>query len=87
MRIFIQYRILIKSYSSQISVVLPFKQFYLFNLRIITLQYVFCFAKNQRELAMGVHMSSHPEPPSQLLPQPILLGCPRAPALSALLHH
>ena len=28
----------------------------------------------------------HPEPPSHLPPQPVPLGCPRAPALSDLLH-
>ena len=33
-----------------------------------------------------VHMCPHPEPPSLLPPHPIPLGCPRAPALSALLH-
>ena len=31
---------------------------------------------------MDVHVSHHPEPPSH----PIPLGCPRAPALGALLH-
>ena len=35
---------------------------------------------------MGVHVFLHPEPPSYLLPHPIPLGCPRASALSALLH-
>ena len=35
---------------------------------------------------MGAHVSSHPEPPSHLPYHPITLGCPRAPALSALLH-
>ena len=33
-----------------------------------------------------VYMSLHPKTPSHLLPYPIPLGCPRAPALSALLH-
>ena len=33
-----------------------------------------------------VHMSPHPEPPTHIPPHPIPLGCPRAPALSALLH-
>ena len=32
------------------------------------------------------HVSPHPEPPSPLPPHPILVGCPGAPALSALLH-
>ena len=35
---------------------------------------------------MGVQVSPHPEPPSYLLPHPIPLGCPRVPALEALLH-
>ena len=35
---------------------------------------------------MGAHVSPHPEPVSHLPPGPIPLGCPRAPALSALLH-
>ena len=35
---------------------------------------------------MGAHVSPDPEPPSHLPPHPIPLGCPRAPALSALLH-
>ena len=33
-----------------------------------------------------VHVSPCPEPPSNLPPHPVPLGCPRAPALSALLH-
>ena len=43
------------------------------------------FATHRHESAMGAHVSPHPEPPS-LLPQPIPQACPRAPALSALLH-
>ena len=35
---------------------------------------------------MGVHVPHYPEPPSYLPPHPIPLGCPRAPALSSLLH-
>ena len=42
--------------------------------------------EHQRESATGAHESSHPEPPSHLPPHPIPLGCPSAPALSALLH-
>ena len=38
------------------------------------------------ESATGAHVSSHLEPPSHLPPHPIPLGCPRALALSALLH-
>ena len=44
------------------------------------------FAMCQHESAMGAHVSPHPEPTSHLPPYPIPLGCPRAPALSALLH-
>ena len=35
---------------------------------------------------MGVHVSPNPESPIPFPPHPILLHCPRAPALSALLH-
>ena len=35
---------------------------------------------------MGAHVSHHPETLSHLPPHPIPMGCPRAPALGALLH-
>ena len=44
------------------------------------------FAIHQHESAMGVHVSPYPEPLSHLPPHPIPLGCPSAPALSALFH-
>ena len=44
------------------------------------------FAIHRRESAMGIRVSHHPEPPSHLPPHPIPLGCPRALALSDLLH-
>ena len=44
------------------------------------------FAIHQHESAMGAHVSCHPEPSSHLPPHSVRLGCPRAPALSALLH-
>ena len=44
------------------------------------------FAIYQHELAIGIHVYPYPEPPSHLSPHPIPLGCPRAPALRALLH-
>ena len=44
------------------------------------------FAIHCHESAMGAHVSLHPESPSHLPPHPILLGCPRAPALGTLLH-
>ena len=43
-------------------------------------------AVHRHESAMGKHVSPDPEPPSQLPPQPIPLGCPGALALGALLH-
>ena len=39
------------------------------------------------ESATGVQVFPHPETPPTSLPTPTPLGCPRAPALSALLHH
>ena len=44
------------------------------------------FAIHRHESAMGVHVSHHPEPAFHLPPHPIPQGCPRTPALSALLH-
>ena len=44
------------------------------------------FAILGHESAMGVHVSPHPQSPSHLPPHSIPLGCPRAPALNALLH-
>ena len=43
------------------------------------------FAMYQHESATDVHVSPHPESP-HLPSHPIPLGCPRAPALGALLH-
>ena len=40
----------------------------------------------RHESATSVHGSLHPEPHSHFPPHPIPLGCPRAPALNALLH-
>ena len=62
--------------------------FFFFKRRTITLQYCggFFFAIHRHESAMGAYVSPHPECPSLLPPHPIPLGCPRAPALSALLH-
>ena len=50
-----------------------------FNWRIITLQYCSFFAIHQPESAMGAHVPHIP-------PHCIPLGCPRPPALSALLY-
>ena len=51
-----------------------------------TLQYCISFAIHWHELAMGIHVCPHPEPPSHLLPHPIPLGHPSAPAPSILYH-
>ena len=45
---------------------------------------VMVFAIHQHESATVIHVSPHPEAPFLLPPHP--LGCPRAPALGALLH-
>ena len=47
---------------------------------------VLVFAIHSHESAMDVHVSLPSEIPSHLSPHPIPLGCPRAPALSALFH-
>ena len=53
---------------------------------MITYNTVIVLAVHWNESAMGAHMSPHPESLSHFPPHPIPLGCPRAPALSALLH-
>ena len=47
---------------------------------------VVVFAIHQHESALGVHVFPHSKPRSHLPSHPIPLGCPRALALSALLH-
>ena len=44
------------------------------------------YAIHQHESATSAHVSPHPESSLHLPPHPIPLGCPRALALSALLH-
>ena len=56
-----------------------------FNWRIVIYNIVI-ITIHQHESPTGIHVSSHPEPPFHLPPHPILLGCPKAPALVALLH-
>ena len=58
----------------------------LFNWTIITLQYCDGFCHTSTWISHGCTYVPHPESPSHLPPHPIPLGCPRAPALSALLY-
>ena len=62
------------------------RRIYLFNWRIITLQYCDVFAIHRHELAMDEHVSPILNPLPHLPPHPIPLSWPRPPALSALLH-
>ena len=56
-----------------------------FNWRLITLQSCGGFAYTDMSQPQ-VYMWPHPEPSSHLPPHPRSLGCPSAPALSALIH-
>ena len=58
----------------------------LFNWRLITLQYCSGFCHTLTWISHGFTCVTHPKPPSHLHPHPIPLGCPSAPALSALFH-
>ena len=55
-----------------------------FNWRLITILWWFLPYIDMNQ--PWVYMCPHPEHPSQLPPHPIPLGCPSAPALSALFH-
>jgi len=57
-----------------------------FSWRIISLQYCGGFCHIFTWISHECTCVLHPEPPSHIPPYPISLGCPRAPALSALLH-
>ena len=54
--------------------------------RIIIYNIVMGIAIHQHESAICIRVPPHPESPSHLPPHPIPLGCPRKPALDALLH-
>ena len=56
------------------------------NWRLITLQYYSGFCHTLTWISHGHTCVPHPEPPSHLLPHPIPLGHPSAPALSTLSH-
>ena len=60
--------------------------FYLFNWRLITLQYCGGFCHTLTWISHGYTCVPHPEPRSHLPPHPIPLGHPSAPALRALSH-
>ena len=60
--------------------------FFFFNWRLITLQYCSGFCHTLTWISHGGTCVPHPEPLSHLSPHPILQGCPRAPAFSALFH-
>ena len=60
--------------------------YFFFNWRLITLQYCGGFCHTLTWVSHGWTCVPHPEPPSHLPPHPIPLGCPSAPALSALFH-
>ena len=63
-----------------------FNQFIYFNWKLITLQYCGGFSHTLPWISHGCTCVPHPEAPSHLPPHPIPLGCPSAPALSALFH-
>ena len=65
---------------------LNFKLIYLFNWRLITLQYCSGFCHTLTWISHGCTCGPHPEPPSHLPPHPIPQGHPSALALSALSH-
>ena len=60
--------------------------FYLFNWRLITLQYCSGFCHTLTWISHGCTCVSHPEPPSHLPPHPMPQGHPSAPGLSTLSH-
>ena len=66
--------------------IFSFSKFIYFNWRLIILQYCSGFAIYWHESATGVTWVLHPEPPSPLLPHPIPLGHPSAPAPSTMSH-
>ena len=60
--------------------------FFYFNWSLITLQYCSGFCHTLTWISHACICVPHPESPSHLLPHHIPLGCPSAPALSALFH-
>ena len=66
--------------------IFPFFSLISFKWSMITYNFVIVLAIHWNESAMGARVSPHPEPASHFPPHPIPLGCPRALALSALLH-
>ena len=72
--------------SHQSSNTCTLKKNYLFNCRLITLQYCSGFCHTLTWISHGCTCVPHPVPPSHLLPHPIPQGHPSAPALSTLSH-
>ena len=64
-----------------------FFSFIFISWRLITLQYCSGFCHILTWISHGFTCVPHPDPPSRLLPHPIPLGLPSAPALSTCLMH
>ena len=66
--------------------ILFFIYLFIFNWRLITLQYCSGFCHTLTLISHGCTCVPHPDPPSHLLPHPIPQGHPSAPGLSTLSH-
>ena len=64
-----------------------FFSFIFISWKLITLQYCSGFCHTLTWISHGFTCVPHPDPPSRLLPDPIPLGLPSAPALSTCLMH
>ena len=66
--------------------ILFFIYLFIFNWRLITLQYCSGFCHTLTVISHGCTCVPHPDPPSHLPPHPIPQGHPSAPGLSTLSH-
>ena len=64
-----------------------FFSFIFISWRLMTLQYCSGFCHTLTWISHGFTCVPHPDPPSRLLPHPIRLGLPSAPAMSTCLMH